>query len=150
MQCVSCLVTGGNKTVTLNINCPSLSTFMSFLVLFFCFLFYYIKGPVCSKPCLLSLCLHSCMRPGQYCVCGPRANQGFLRKTKVFCGRKLGVCVLVHWCNYNWVCFFCLCICWCGCVSVCFFVLDLFGRFRVSSAHSETKESCYSDRTQLI
>ena len=35
-------------------------------------------------------------------------------------------------------------------LSVCFFVLDLFGKFHVSSARCKTKESCYSGSAQLI
>ena len=59
---------------------------------------------------------------------------------------------LLH--NRKWVFFVCaffvrvpmsmqLCECVCVCVFLLFVVLELFGRFDVSSVHRQTMESCY-------
>lgn len=90
----------------------------------FSFWLYYIKGCFCSKPSL-SLSAQLCDQVS-VTVCVVRANQGSLRKTKLFLSQEIAcVCTLAHLCTVEGL-YFCFCSYVDVAVWVCFFVLDIW------------------------
>lgn len=83
------------------------------------------------------------------CVVCALIRASYKKQRSFVIGNCVCACVQLH--TLESFFFLVLLFVWlCGCVTFFPCVLELFGRFPVSSVHYETMESCYNDHTQLI